>query len=588
MVNRLISISELFSIKRSKCEFIARREKKLITWLHFQNDTEKLIGHLQQYQGKRILLYCDDCYSFAVGICAIWFSGAVAVLPPNAKTETLSEIIKGVDCFITDLTFQDKKIAVINPFSIESIDKEFIWNKPDKEQLCIEIYTSGSAGNRKIIPKKIKHLEEEIVTLESVWGNQVQNKEFIATVSHQHIYGFLFKFLWPICSGRIFHSSTYFYPENLLLEMNRIKNCCLISSPAHLKRMPELINIEKFKPLTTVIFSSGGPLNPQTAEIYIDNSGITPIEIFGSTETGGVAWKQHQKGEKPYWQALPGVEVKVDDQDCLYVRSAVVSVNSVIEWFRVGDQVEMLSNQKFTLKGRGDRIIKIEEKRLSLEEMERILKNHPQIEDAKVFTLESDADTPKRVSLATVIVLSNKKQSQFYAPEKKRIIQELKVYLNTYFDSVLIPRFWRIVDQFPEDAQGKTPLTVLHQLFAQNNEPKITNPEILEETIENNYVLVKFKVPEGLYYLKDHFPKAPIVPGFIQIKWIFDYITKIQRHERFSVKSLEVLKFHKILQPNDIFNCEIRFDIKNRKFVFKTWNDEKKFCSGRAFFQTTL
>jgi acyl-coenzyme A synthetase/AMP-(fatty) acid ligase/3-hydroxymyristoyl/3-hydroxydecanoyl-(acyl carrier protein) dehydratase len=588
MENRLTSISELFSIKRSKPEFIVRGKKNLITWSHFQNDTVKLIGNIQQYQGKRILLYCDDCYSFAVGICAIWFSGAVAVLPPNAKIETLSEIIIGVGCFITDLNFQDKKIAVIDPLTVESIDTEFIWNKPNKEQLCIEIYTSGSAGNRKIIPKKIKHLEEEIITLESSWGSQIQNKEFIATVSHQHIYGFLFKFLWPLCSGRIFHSSTYFYPENLLFEMDRIKNCCLISSPAHLKRMPELINIEKFKPSTTIIFSSGGPLNPQTAEIFLNNSGIIPIEIFGSTETGGVAWKQHQKGKKPYWQALPRVEVKVDDQDCLYVRSAVVSVNSADEWFRVGDQVEMLSNQKFTLKGRGDRIIKIEEKRLSLDEMERILKNHPQIDEAKVFTLENDADTVKRVPLAAVIVLTNKKQSQFYENEKRKIIQELKAYLNTYFDRVLIPRFWRLVDQCPEDAQGKTLLSALHQLFAKNNEPKIINPEILEETIENNYVLVKFKVPTGLYYLKDHFPKIPIVPGFIQIKWVFDYITKIQRHESFSVKSLEVLKFHQILQPNDIFNCEIRFDIKNRKFVFKTWNDEKKFCSGRAFFQPIL
>ena len=90
----------------------------------------------------------------------------------------------------------------------------------------------------KPVAKQLLQLQLEIATLEKQWGKQLAHAAALATVSHQHIYGLLFRLLWPLSAGRCFHSDCYINPETLV-KGARGAAAYWIASPAHLKRLDQ-------------------------------------------------------------------------------------------------------------------------------------------------------------------------------------------------------------------------------------------------------------------------------------------------------------------------------------------------------------
>ncbi|MCV6071529.1 AMP-binding protein, partial [Escherichia coli] len=70
----------------------------------------------------------------------------------------------------------------------------------------------------------------------------------------------------------------------------------LVSSPALLKRLNEEHNPVAIR----CVFSSGGPLPNQAAQHSHLLFGSLPIEVFGSTETGGIAYRQQHVASTPW------------------------------------------------------------------------------------------------------------------------------------------------------------------------------------------------------------------------------------------------------------------------------------------------
>src|SRR5690606_27170940 len=120
---------------------------------------------------------------------------------------------------------------------------------------------------------------------------------FVSTVSHQHIYGLLFTVLWPTLTGRAVTPQRLEYPEELERDL-AAHDSVLISSPAHLKR---LFGGRRWATQARAIFSSGGPLGADASKLAAEVTGLAPIEVFGSSETGGIAWRQ---GSTSPWTAL--------------------------------------------------------------------------------------------------------------------------------------------------------------------------------------------------------------------------------------------------------------------------------------------
>src|SRR5471032_1143295 len=181
---------------------------------------------------------------------------------------------------------------------------------------ALVVFTSGSTGAAQAIPKKIAQLASEVATLEILFGAIAGDAAVIATVSHQHIYGLLFKVLWPLSAGRAIHALSVTFPEQLAPAL-AAGPCVLVASPAHLKRLPTYLDWSSAARTVRAVFSSGGPLPAETAHATGDLLGKIPLEVYGSSETGGIAWRQRGVVGDESWQPFPAVEWRIDSDDGL-------------------------------------------------------------------------------------------------------------------------------------------------------------------------------------------------------------------------------------------------------------------------------
>jgi acyl-coenzyme A synthetase/AMP-(fatty) acid ligase len=182
----------------------------------------------------------------------------------------------------------------------------------DAMQCGLDLFTSGSSGKPKRVSKNLAQLEAEVALLDRLWGNTGNFRgPVLATVPHHHIFGLLFRLLWPLSAGQAFDNQTCTAPEFLLARVDQIGPGCVISSPSQLARMHELIALPSLVGRVTQIYSSGGPLGRDAAARFQAALGVAPLEIFGSTETGGIAWRIQDADDA--WTPLPGVAVSVSE-----------------------------------------------------------------------------------------------------------------------------------------------------------------------------------------------------------------------------------------------------------------------------------
>ena len=99
------------------------------------------------------------------------------------------------------------------------------------------------------------------------------------------------------------------------------------------------------------------------------------------------------------WIFFPGIFSQLTADNCLSLRSPWIDEKS---WYQTSDQCELLENNQFVLKGRVDRIVKIEEKRISLIEVEQRLNQLEWIDESAVLV----HDDLHRLSLGAVIKLT--------------------------------------------------------------------------------------------------------------------------------------------------------------------------------------
>src|SRR6185436_18226266 len=141
-------------------------------------------------------------------------------------------------------------------------------------------------------------------------------------------------------------------------------------------------------------FSSGGPLSAEAGTMVRGLWQQPVIEVFGSTETGGIASRE---GSDALWQFLPNVDFRIE-QGLLQIRSPHLPD---YHWYETQDRVRVVG-EGFELLGRADRVVKLEERRISLSAIERSLQAQPGIETARVLMLSGS-----RSHIAAVAVLGD-------------------------------------------------------------------------------------------------------------------------------------------------------------------------------------
>jgi acyl-coenzyme A synthetase/AMP-(fatty) acid ligase len=266
----------------------------------------------------------------------------------------------------------------------------------------------------------------------------------------------LFRILWPLASGRAFEMMQAFVPEQLLAAAKQHGRVTIVSSPAQLQRMPQWDELAQLQPYTELCFSSGGPLSADAALHFAEQVGQAPLEIFGSTETGGIAWRQQSAGDAA-WTPLPSVACEINQAGALALRSPFLPDASL---WHTSDAAEWQPDGRFVLKGRLDRVVKLEEKRLALPEQEGRLAEHPWVAASALLVRPGHRQT-----LCAVAVLSADGAQQLALYGKRTVDLALRAHLARHYEPVLLPRRWRYVEALPLTERGKLCQASLHALF---------------------------------------------------------------------------------------------------------------------------
>ncbi|MEZ8689894.1 AMP-binding protein [Vibrio splendidus] len=452
-----ISLSELLSQNRAPKSIVCFDDNSEITWQTFNDDLSQLVNLLSSSPLQRVAICTQDSYLFSAAFLACAVSKKHIILPGNYQPCALAELSEHFDCLLVDDSIGEVEVSDVRNIqnlldSNPKAQQPLIDNLApiDLAAIQLTLFTSGSSGTPKAIDKTLEHLDIEIAQLDKNWGDLLKSNRVHSTVSHQHIYGLLFRILWPLCSGVPFARHNLEYPEQILSHAN--KQSVLISSPALLKRLKH----ETQSAQLTGVFSSGGPLPTESAHQALNLLGHLPIEVFGSTETGGIAFRQQESAQTP-WQLFDCIEASLNSENCIKLLSPYIDKNN---WYQTADECEMVSSNQFILKGRTDRVIKIEEKRVSLVEVEKRLEQLPWISECVVIPFEE----PERLILASVLVLSDQGQAKLATMSKGKFWLMLRSELRKWLEPIAIPRKYRVVDEIPLNSQGKRLTSHIEQL----------------------------------------------------------------------------------------------------------------------------
>jgi 3-hydroxymyristoyl/3-hydroxydecanoyl-(acyl carrier protein) dehydratase len=115
----------------------------------------------------------------------------------------------------------------------------------------------------------------------------------------------------------------------------------------------------------------------------------------------------------------------------------------------------------------------------------------------------------------------------------------------------------------------------------------VTEPEIIErKEIAPQTIELLFTVPPNLKYFAGHFPNAPVVAGVVQVKWAIDLGAQCFAIEK-RVAALEVIKFRKLMLPNELITLRLGLDSTRRKLHFSFESDSGVHSSGRIVMERT-
>jgi len=521
------------------------------SWGDLLADAAGLARALPPDAAAEVMVACADRYLCAVALLAVWQRERSAALPPNSRPETIDRLCaeRGISLVLHDGGGQgalglDVRTRLGGAGPAGPLTLEF---PPDRRLVCV--YTSGSTGAHVACPKTAAQLLGEAALLVKLW-NLGPEARVLATVPPHHLYGLLFGVLVPFMGGGSVVRTTPLHAETIAAQARAERTNVLVSVPAHLHAVATLPPGEL--PALARIFSSGAPLDATTAAAVTARAAIPVTEVLGSSETGGIAWRD--SGGDGTWAPFPGVSVAADaDDGTMLLRSPFVNAgpsegpappatgsrkqssrsptrsSTGADWYRGADRIRARDDARFELLGRADGVIKIGGSRVAVAEVERLLREIAGVADAAVVPV--DTPSPRRHELWAAVV----------APTLS--VAALRGALLRRLEPIAVPRRFRLVAALPREDNGKLVKARLLNLF---DDP--TAPE--QRTIA-------LTIPADWHFFRGHFEDFPILAGVVQLNEIVMREVRACWPEHRHLRRVTGLKFRKPIGPGDALELEL-------------------------------
>ena len=560
---RSIPISQ-FNAKSRPIDTVLCYERKWtdkihLTWGDFLRDSAKMRAFIKSHDdSQKWILHCDDYWYFLSAFVALLQCGKEILLTANVSPSFIAEIRNDPAIrFLTDIPdtpATDFVPQILAGEAEPTEDEKMTAPKISADESRIMMYTSGSTGHPKAVQQRLTEFELDNAFVIGKWGEEFLSRKLCATVSQHHIYGLLFTVMLPFTIAVPFRRKRIELPEEFeLLDDERYM---IIAVPAFLKRSCAEYGQEKLPLKNPWIFTSGGVLTPEVAKDTDSVFGFWPMEVYGSTETSGIAWRQSRNGLE--WTPFDNAKIWKNEDGCLVIISPYIKDPA---GFATGDLVEIHEDGRFLLKGRADSIVKIEEKRISLTEVENRILQSGLVQDVCVVPMSD-----RRQYLAAALVLNEQGKAKFEGMEKYLINRYFHDYLMQFFENIVLPKKWRYLDEIPMDVQGKKKKPEIQALFAPENPHGIPAETVLYK--KENAVDLEVKIPATSDYFDGHFPEFKLLPAVAQIDLITLFSQRYFGLER-SIPEIKRCKFTGKILPDTLVVFHLAYDEQKKTLTFK-------------------
>lgn len=514
--------------------------------------------------GRRwLMVFKTDRYAFAAALLGAWAGGHAVVLPPNQRGETVTELLGRSDIagllhdtevggyhripqLLGDgLRAPSSASPAAGPHSAPNPAATGLPRPTPPAGEAAVLLTSGSSGRSESWPKTGAQLLTEVTTLARHFALQPGDR-FIATVPPTHLYGLLFGVLLPLVSGGAFCRDTPLHAEAIGARAREFEAHVLVSVPVHLRAARALAS-GGLAPLHRV-FSSTAPLTDETARQFRERHHLPVTEIFGSTETGGIAWRQRSEG--PGWTPLPGVNVQTSAEDVLEVDSPWLAP-AAERPFVTADRVRRNADGTFVHLGRSDGVVKIAGLRVSIPGMEDWLLAQPGVQDCVVLAVPEAARGTKLLAAIA---------AEGWTEER------LRQLMGQHFEPATLPKRVLFVDRLPREANGKLQRHRALRLFGldPNGKPMARELVLRDEQCVAEHafdrVTATVLVPMDYLWYTGHFDSYPVMAAVVQLHELVLPLIARHRPEWGPLEKVHRVKFLGRIAPGDTLT--LRLDLQ--------------------------
>ncbi len=405
---------------------------------------------LAGYEGEGVCLATTNRAVMAAALLAALAGGPILLLPYALSLPAIARMqrLTGFTTAIADdATDLPDGTTIIRPPPLPSPALPASAPRPGTELL--QIFTGGSTNAPQLWKKSWENMFGEGLLLARSFAVTEQDC-IVATAPPYHIYGLLFSVILPLVSSASVVADTPSFPGEIAEAVQAHQATILASIPPHYRAL-------RGKKLASaglrLAFSSAGMLDEEDNRAFSQVNGVGIVEVYGSTETGGVASRNRFRGESAF-TPFPVVSWGIKDHR-LCVRSPWLSPGLPLAddgFFTTGDRVEAAgTGNGFTLKGRTDGVAKVGGKRVDLEEVHAVLKKAPGVSECVVTALPEAGSRGERI-VALV---------QGTDVDIEQIRERLAASLEAY----ALPRAIKIINRIPVKENGKYDRDAIMKFF---------------------------------------------------------------------------------------------------------------------------
>ena len=448
-------VDKLISHKGKENIAIIDTEGRKITYFELINSARHWANYYNAINASdNIILFTGNCIEFAIGLYSIWMSGRSAILLDTYSEDSDIDIM-------AQKFFCDTIVKSDHTKSVKSNCKNIIYSeivkkrctlKPNERcipQNAIYFHTSGTTHDPKIVPITFKGIIEECKALKKVF---LFGEKFIDVIIFPitSVSGCLGQLVPMIYSGGV----VLIYEGKLSMKkigrfVKEYKPTRLVCTPSifSLMVLSNTVNPQDFDSVKIIVLC-GEPSESKLMEqggIKFYNAEIT--QAYGLTEAASAVTSSYRTNA-PYdsvGKVLDNVRVRIvkDEEpqgnNCLgeiQIKGSSVmkgyynnkALNSTIfdgDWMKTGDIGFVDDNNYLYIKGRIRNIILVNGKTVYAEEIERIVKEYPAIENVQIYSKPSKVTGEKIV--ADIVI---KKDCIFAYSDFKRFCHDnMKEYM---------------------------------------------------------------------------------------------------------------------------------------------------------------